>query len=114
MRERSGLETQQPDYSKYAEIKGLPQGCLQLLDGMDGSKFAITAIIVVTITAIQKVNDAIIIATMVLAAIVGIVLVLGVVSVTRRESNGETFTNPTKNPPKPGNARGHQGKPRTA
>jgi hypothetical protein len=114
MRECNDLEPQQPDYSKYAELKELPSGWLQLLRSMDCLKFAITAIVVIAIAAFQKNNAAEVITAITEAAIAGIVLALGVVNVTRRQSNGETFTNPTKNPPKPGNARSHQGKPRQA
>ena len=114
MRECKNLESQQPDYSKYAELKELPTGWLQLLRSMDCLKFAITAIVVIAIAAFQKNPEAEVVTAIAWAAIAGIVFALGVANVTRRQNNGETSTNPTKNPPKLGNARSHQGKHRPA
>lgn len=99
--QRDHSENHQPDYRKYAEMRELPPGWLQLLQGMDCSKFSITAVVAIAIAAFQKNQEAWVITSIALAAIVSIVLALGVVNVTRRHSNGETFTNPTKNPPEP-------------
>lgn len=114
MREQNDLGIQQPDYNKYAELKELPSGWMQLLRSMDCLKFAITAIVVIAVAAFQKNHEALAVVSIACGAIAGIVLVLGVENVTRRQSNGETFTNPTKSTSKPGNARGYQGKPRQA
>lgn len=105
MRELDDFTVNQPDYSKYSDLKELKPGWMQFLQSMDCSKFAMTGIVVVAIAAFQKITESQITATITYAAITGIVA-LGVVSVTRRASNGETFTNPAKGPLEPGDVRG--------
>jgi hypothetical protein len=114
MRECDDLGIQQPDYSKYAELRELPPGWQQLLRSMDCLKFAIVMIGAIALAVIHQNLEAWVTALIASAAIAGIVLALGVVNVTRSQNHGETFTNPTKKPSELGNARSHQGKPRTA
>lgn len=114
MREFKELGINQPDYRKYAEIKELSPGWLQLLQGMDCLKFAITGIVVIAIAAFYKNHEAVVLTTIASVAIAGIVLALGVAHVQRSVRNGETFTNPTKSSLESRNDRGNKGKSRTA
>lgn len=100
MREFVDPNFNQPDYSKYADLKKrLKPEWLQFLQSMDCPKIAIIGIVIIAMTAIQKISESQVMAYMAFAAFSNIALLGVVKNVTRRNSHGETFTNPTQNPP---------------